>query len=82
MEEHKWGASFKRATDATSEVIGEADQHSTDEGSEEQALVVMVSPEMGFHGQPVMEPTHLPYLEEVPLTHEEARGGNSLGADY
>ena len=41
---------------------------------------------MGFHGQPVMAPTHLEDLGEVPLTHEEARGGggggNSLRADY
>ena len=30
----KRGASFKRATDATLEVFGEADQHSTNGGSE------------------------------------------------
>ena len=54
---HNFGArkreqsvSFKRATDATLEVVGEADQHTTDGGSEEQAIVVMDSPEMGFHG--------------------------------
>ena len=46
----KRGASFKRATDATLEVVGEADQHPTGEGSEEQAIVVMDSSEIGFHG--------------------------------
>ena len=30
---------------------------------------------MGFHSQPAMEPAHLADLGEVPLTHEEARGG-------
>ena len=30
----KWGASFKRAIDATLEVIGEVDQHLTGEGSD------------------------------------------------
>ena len=29
----KWGASFKRAMDASPEVVGEADQHPTGEGS-------------------------------------------------
>ena len=46
----KRGASFKRVTDATPEVVGEADQHPTGGGLEEQAIVVMDSPEMGFHG--------------------------------
>ena len=36
----KQGASFKRAIDATPEVVGEADQHSTGEGSDVQAIVV------------------------------------------
>ena len=36
---------------------------------------------MDFHGQSAVETTHVAYLEEVPLTHEEARGGRcSLGA--
>ena len=48
---HKRGASFKRATDATYEVVSEADQHLTSGGSKGQALVVMDLPEMGFHGQ-------------------------------
>ena len=73
----KRGASFKRAIDATLKVTGEADQHSAGGGSEEQAIVVMDSPEMAFHGQPAMETTHLADLREVPLTHEEARGGIS-----
>ena len=42
--------SFKRATDATLEVVSEADQHPTGEGSDGQEIVVMDSPEMGFHG--------------------------------
>ena len=75
---NKRGANFKRATDATLEVVGEADQHSTDGGFEEQAIVVMDSPEMGFYDQPTMETTHLVDLGEVPLTYEEAREGIPL----
>ena len=30
---------------------------------------------MGLHSQLAMEPAHLVDLGEVPLTHEEARGG-------
>ena len=71
----KRGASFERTTDVTPEVIGEADQHSAGGGSEEEAIVVMDSPEMGSHGQRTMETAHLADLEEIPLTHEEARGG-------
>ena len=52
----------------------EADQHSANGGSEEQAIVVMDSPEMGFHGQPAMETAHLADLREVHLTHKETRG--------
>ena len=48
---HKRGSSFKRATDATLEVVSEADQYLTDEGSDKQAIVVMDSPGMGFHDQ-------------------------------
>ena len=54
---HNFGArkckqcvTFKRATDATLKVVGEADQHPTGEGSNGQAIVVMDLPEMGFHG--------------------------------
>ena len=60
----KRGASFERTTNVTLEVMGEANQHSTGGGSEEQSIVVMDSPKMGFHGQPVVETTHLSYLEE------------------
>ena len=49
-QKRKRGASFKRTTDATTEVVGEVDHHPTDEGSEGQAIVVVDSPEMGFHG--------------------------------
>ena len=84
VQKRKRGASFEQTTDVTLEVMGEAEQHSTGGGSEEQAIVVMDSPKMGFHGQPAVETTHLVDLEEVPLTHEEARGWGvmcSLGAD-
>ena len=37
----KRGASFKQATDATPEIVSEADQHSTGRGSEEQTIVIM-----------------------------------------
>ena len=47
---HKRGANFKRATDATLEVVGEADQHPIGEGLDGQTIVVMKLPEMGFHG--------------------------------
>ena len=46
----KWGASFKQATDATPGVLGEVDQHPTGKGSDGQVIVVVDSPEMGFHG--------------------------------
>ena len=71
----KQGANFKRTTGVAPEVMGEADQHSANGGSEEQEIVIMDSPEMGFHGQPVVKTAHLAYLGEVPLTHKEARGG-------
>ena len=70
----KRGASFKRATDTTPKVIGEAYQHSTRGGLDEQAIVVMDLPEMGFHSHSAMETAHLADLGEIPLTHEEARG--------
>ena len=47
----KRGASFKRTTDATPKVVGEADQHPYGESLDVQAIVVSNSPEMGFHGQ-------------------------------
>ena len=71
----KQGASFKRAIDATPEVVGEADQQPTGEGSEEQAIVIMDSPKMGFHGQLALETTPSTNLREVPLTHEDVREG-------
>ena len=52
--------------------MGEAEQYSAGGGSEEQAIVVMDSPEMSFHGQPAVETGPSANLEEVPLTHEEA----------
>ena len=62
----KRGASFKRATDTTPEVVGEVDQHPTGKGSNEQAIVVVDSPEMGFHGQSVSETVPTAYLGDVP----------------
>ena len=66
----------KRATNSTPEVVGEADQHPTSGGSEGQAIVVMDSPKMGFHGQSTSKIALLAALGEVPLTHEEVREGN------
>ena len=71
----KQGASFKLETDATPEVVGEADHHPTGGGSEEQVIAVMDSPEMGFHGKSDSEIAVSEGLGEVPLTHEEAREG-------
>ena len=73
----KRGASFERTTDVTPEVMGEAEQHSTSGGSEDQAIIVMDSLEMGFHGQLAVETIHSADVEEAPLTHEEAQGGVS-----
>ena len=70
----KRGASFNWTADVTPEVMGESDQHLDGGGSGEQVIVVMDSLEIGFHGQPAMETAHLSDLEEVPPSHEEARG--------
>ena len=74
----KRGASFKRTTDATLGVVGEVDQYPTGEGSDGQAIVIMDSPEMGFHGQSVSETTSSTDLGEVPLTHGEVWEGIPL----
>ena len=74
-QKRKRGACFKRAIDATPEVVGGADQHPTNGGSEGQAIVFMDSPEMGFHGQSALETKFLEDLGEVPLTHEEVQEG-------
>ena len=71
----KRGASFKRATDATLGVISEVDQHPTGEGSHGQAIVVMDSHEIGFHGQSASESAPSVDLGDIPLTHEEVRAG-------
>ena len=71
----KRGASFKRVTDSTPEVVGEADQHLTSRGSKGQAIVVMDSSEMGFHGQSTLKTALSTDLGEVPLTYEEVRDG-------
>ena len=74
-QKRKGGANFKRETDATHKVVGEADQHPTSGGSEEQAIVIMDSPEMEFHGQSALETAPSVDLGEVPLTHEKVREG-------
>ena len=75
VRKRKRGASFKRVTDATLEVVGEADQQPTDGGSKEQAIVVIDSLEMGFHGQSTYEIAPSVELGDIPLTHEEVREG-------
>ena len=74
----KWGTSFKRATDATLEVVDEADHHPTDGGSEEQAIVIIDLLEIGFHSQLASETTLSTDLGEVPLTHEKVWKGIPL----
>ena len=69
----KQGVSFKRAIDAIPEVVGEADQHPTGGGSKEQAIFVMDSPKMGFHGQLDFETLPTTDSREVPQTHEEVQ---------
>ena len=59
-------------------MVGEADQHPTNGGSEEQAIVVMDSPEMGFDCLSTLETVPLADLREVPLTREEVREGIPL----
>ena len=59
-------------TDATLEVVGEAYEHPTGEGSDGQA---MDSPEMGFHGQSALGTVLSMDLGEVSLTREEVQKG-------
>ena len=72
-QKRKRGASFKRATYATLEVVGEADQHPTGKGSDGQAIVVLDSPKIGFHGQSNPETMLLVDLGGVSLTHTEVQ---------
>ena len=69
---HNFGAR-KRKRGATPEVAGGADQHPFDENSDVQAIVVLDSPEMGFHGQLVSETAFLVDLGEVSLVHAEVQ---------
>ena len=62
----KRGASFKRATEVTLEVVGEVDQHPIGDGLDGQAIVIVDSPEMGFHGQSAFEAAPPADLGEVP----------------
>ena len=71
----KQGADFKRVTDATLEVVGEADQHPTGKGLDGQAIVIMDSPEIGFHGQLALETVLLADVGEGSLTHAEVWEG-------
>ena len=66
----KRGASFKRATDTTPEVVREVDHHPIGKGSDGQAIVVVDSPEMGFHSQSTSETMPTADLGEVSPTHE------------
>ena len=56
-------------------MVGEPNQYLTNGGLEEQAIVVMDSPGMGFYGQSASKITPSTNLGEVPLTHEEVREG-------
>ena len=69
----KRGASFKRVTDATPEVVGEASQQPISEGSDMQEIIVLDSPEMGFHGQSASKTTLSAHLGEISLTHAEVQ---------
>ena len=75
---HKRGAIFKRVTDTTPKVVGEANQHPIGKGSDVQAIVVSDSPEMGFHGQSALETGLSADLGEVYLTHAEVREDTPL----
>ena len=56
-------------------MVGEVDQHLTGEGSDRQAIFVVDSPEMGFHGQSASKTVPSSDLGDVPLNHEEVREG-------
>ena len=75
----KRGASFKWAADAIPKAVGEADQDPTGGGSKEQAIVVIDSPKMGFHGKSASESVPMTDSREVPRTHEEVREGIPSG---
>ena len=70
---HKRGDIFKRVTDATPEVVDEASQQPTGEGSYVQVIVILDSLEMGFHGQSASETTLSTNLGEVSLAHVEVQ---------
>ena len=56
-------------------MVGEVYQHLTGEGSDGQAIVVVDSLEMGFHGQSASKTVPSADLGDVPLNHEEVREG-------
>ena len=51
----KRGASFRQAVDATVEVASEASEPPSNGRSDLQEIVILGSPEMGFHSQPALE---------------------------
>ena len=61
----KRGANFKRATGATPEVASKASQQPSGGSSDVQVIVVLDSPEMGFHGQSALETAFLVDLRQV-----------------
>ena len=67
----KRGVRFKRVTEATLEVIGEASQQPIGESSDVQAIVVSDSPKMGSHGQSSSETALSMDLREVTPIHAE-----------
>ena len=56
-------------------MVGEVDQHPTGEGLDGQAIVIVDSPKIGFHGQSVSETAPLADLGDIPLTHEKIHEG-------
>ena len=54
-------------------MVGEASHQPSGESSEVQAIVVLDSPEIGFHGQSASETALLKDLGEVSLTHAKVQ---------
>ena len=60
-------------TDATPEVASEVSQQPSVDSSDVQVIVILDSPEMGFHGQSASETAFLVDLGEVPQTPMEVQ---------
>ena len=54
-------------------MVGEVYQHLTGEGSDGQAIVIMDSPKIGFHGQSASETELSVDLGEVSPTHAKVQ---------